>query len=381
MSTTRLYRQDQYLIKCIATVTAIRDKDGFDVIACDQSPFYPEGGGQPSDIGTVSKFDASHAYRILRAYDESLDGDVWHITDAPSGTFSVGDNLSLAIDWNLRFQNMQRHLGEHMLSGTIYNLFGGMNAGFHMGEDYITIDISHPDKRYLTDDELALAEATVNEAIWANLPVTTTWFDCHEASFVMPVRKRVPHDGKVSIVTVWKTPNLASMDPSALASSCTPVSPDDVYDCIACCGTHASSSAEVGLLTIYKWEPNKGFTRIFFDCGKKAWERLSFDSRLLAEVAKRYSCSTADLKNRLDLEASSISSLKARLASLTSYVTKEEKQRILSEIPMSGSVYTYSTDLLSPDELLKLGFSVVETLREPDQESLSIDTAAPMINT
>ena len=428
MSTERIYQNDAYAVSNEAVVTAIRIENGCDVIACDASVFFPEGGGQPSDAGTVvfacdaapragndiltacdaapragsddptagggrpsssesrgsaaggsspsyeSRGSAAGAvFEIVRAYDESLEDDVWHVTDAPAGTFRTGDRVTLTIDWDLRFRNMQRHCGEHMLSGTMYSLFGGVNRGFHMGEDYITIDIDL-DGRMLDAEELDLAQATVNEAIWAGLPVTVTWFDDYESSLAMPVRKQVPHDGRVSVVTVGDA--------------------GDPYDCIACCGTHPSNSAEVGLLAIYKCEPNKGMNRIFFDCGKAAFDRLTADSALLAEAARRYSCSPSDLASRLDLEAQNISGLKARLAALTAYVKDAEKARILGDIKgcansdtqtdtqtdtqadsrqlsiATGSdtceadrpatlTYKYASDTLMTDDLLKLGFSVI----------------------
>jgi alanyl-tRNA synthetase len=124
-------------------ITAIREKNGMDVIACDASVFYPEGGGQPSDTGSVSLSGSQQVFEVTRAFDESLTGDVWHITDAAAGTFKVGDRVMLNIDRDFRFRNMQRHCGEHMLSGTFHSMCGGVNKGFHMGEDYITIDIRH----------------------------------------------------------------------------------------------------------------------------------------------------------------------------------------------------------------------------------------------
>ena len=339
MVTKRIYQIDPYAAVNEAVVTAIREKNGMDVIACDESVFYPEGGGQPSDTGNVSLAGTQQIFEITRAFDESLTGDVWHITDAPAGTFSIGDRVTLSIDRDLRFRNMQRHCGEHMLSGTMDSLFGGVNKGFHMGDEYITIDIDLGG-RMLTDEELDLAERTVNEAIWADLPVTVTWFDDYESSLALPVRKQVPHDGRVSVVTVGD--------------------PDDPYDCIACCGTHPASSSEVGLLAVYKREPNKGMNRVFFDCGRRALERLGADSKELSAIARRYSCKTADLPARLDSEADSISSLKGRLASLASYVSEKEKAGMLEEIKSAGSgTYIYSTDILSTDELLKLGFAVL----------------------
>ena len=339
MVTKRLYQSDPYAAGNEAVITAVREKNGFDVIACDESVFYPEGGGQPSDTGKVSPAGSQQTFNVTRAFDESLVGDVWHITDAPAGTFSIGDRVTLSIDRDLRFRNMQRHCGEHMLSGTMDTLFGGVNKGFHMGDEYITIDIDLGG-RMLTDEELDLAERTVNEAIWADLPVTVTWFDDYESSLALPVRKKVPHGGRVSVVTVGD--------------------PDDPYDCIACCGTHPARSSEVGLLAIYKREPNKGMNRIYFDCGKAAFEKLSADSRTLAEAARRYSCSPSDLPGRLDAEADSISSLKARLAAMTAYIKDAEKEKILGSAANAGaSGYIYSSDTLNADDLLKLGFSVI----------------------
>ena len=337
MSTQRLYQDDRYISENEAVVTAVIHEKGTDVIACDTSCFFPEGGGQPSDTGTVSS--SKGVFDIVHAKDEDPEGDVWHVTSAPAGTFTAGDSVVLTIDRDFRFRNMQRHLGEHMLSGTMDSLFGGVNRGFHMGDEYMTVDIDLGG-RMLSDEELDLAERTVNDAIWADLPVTVSWFDDYESSLVLPVRKKVHHDGRVSVVTVGD--------------------PADPYDCIACCGTHPARSSEVGLLAIYKCDPNKGMNRIFFDCGIAAKEKLSADSHLLSEIAKRYSCSPSDLESRLELEAETISSLKARLAALSAHVKESEKKRIMDEISETGcSRYVYSSELLSVDELLKLGFSVI----------------------
>ena len=342
MVTKRIYQKDPYAFETRAVITAIREKNGKDVITCDTSVFYPEGGGQPSDIGHVAPDGSDQVFAVTRAFDESLTGDVWHITDAPAGTFSTGDSVTLSIDRSLRFRNMQRHCGEHMLSGTMDTLFGGVNKGFHMGDEYITIDIDLGG-RMLTEEELDLAERTVNEAIWADLPVTVTWFDDYESSLALPVRKKVPHDGKVSVVTVGDL--------------------NAPYDCIACCGTHPARSSEVGLLAIYKCEPNKGMNRIYFDCGKAAFEKLSTDSKILAEASRRYSCSPADLTGRLDAEAESISVLKARLAGMTSYIKDAEKEKIIGAAIGAGiSGYVYSSDVLNADDLLKLGFSVINEI-------------------
>ncbi|HHW95361.1 MAG TPA: alanyl-tRNA editing protein [Mogibacterium sp.] len=337
MATKRLYRQDAYLTQNTTTINSIEKTDGFDVIICNESVFFPEGGGQPCDVGTVS-FGAD-IYNITDVYDKDLQGDVYHLTDAPEGTFSVGDEVCLSINWDNRFSNMQRHSGEHMFSGTFHTLFGGVNKGFHIGEDYVTMDIDL-DGAILTDEEIDLAERTVNDAIWANLPIRISVFDSYEESLVMPVRKKVPHEGSVSIATVGDLPN--------------------PYDCIACCGTLPSYSAEIGILVVYKNESYKGMNRIYFDCGFKAKEKLTQDMKLLNSIANKYSCSTEDIIYKLDLIDEEISSLKVANAKLAAYIKDNEKNRILSEINTGDeNIFIYSLSLLKTDDLLKLGFSVI----------------------
>lgn len=337
MTTERIYREDRYAVSCTARVAAVRCKDGKDVIACSESVFYPEGGGQPSDTGTVSL--GGHLYEVLHASDESVESDVWHETDAAEGTFHEGDEVELAIDYDFRFRNMQRHLGEHMLSGTMDSLFGGVNKGFHIGEDYVTIDIDL-DGRMLTEDELDLAERTVNDAIWSDLPVTTEWFDTYEESLVRPVRKKVPHDGRVSVVSVGDL--------------------DDPYDCIACCGVHPSRSSEVGLLAIYKCESNKGMNRIYFDCGASAFDRLTAEAHMLRDIAAGYSCSPGDVSSRLAADAAQSAALRSRLAELADYVKEAEKKIVLDEIKTSDArTYKYTSEVLSTDEMLKMGFDII----------------------
>ena len=111
MASKRLYRQDPYLSQNKANVTSVHSVDGFDAIVCTESVFFPEGGGQPSDFGTIS-FD-NNIYNVISVYDIDLESDVWHLTDAPEGTFSIGDEVLLSINWNNRFINMQRHSVNH----------------------------------------------------------------------------------------------------------------------------------------------------------------------------------------------------------------------------------------------------------------------------
>ena len=340
MASKRLYQEDGYLKTNTTKVENVKEVDGCEWIVCEESVYFPTGGGQPSDFGTVSLAD--QVFSVLSASDDGLASDVWHQTDAPAGTFKVGDEVTLTIDWDNRFKNMQRHLGEHMLSGTFHNLFEGVNKGFHMSEDYIAIDIDL-NGRMLTEEELDLAEKTVNDAIWADLPVSITYFENYEASLCMPVRKAVPHDGVVSVVTVGDA--------------------GEPYDCIACCGTHPDSSAQVGLLAIYKCEPNKGMNRIYFDCGIKAKEYLSENYKLLTEIANRNSCSTDDLLHKLETAEENANNLKQQMAKMSAYIKDIEKEKIVLELKNKNALI-YDFDMISVDDLLKLGFAVTTELKD-----------------
>ena len=150
MNTNKLYENNTYLTTCEAVVTGFSDEhmseDGSEQmcrVLFDQTVFFPEGGGQSCDIGKASAETADpgeeHSWKVTDVQEK--DGDVYHTLVGHAPLPSVGDKLVLTIDWEHRFDNMQRHLGEHILSGAFYRLFGAINKGFHMGEDYMTIDL------------------------------------------------------------------------------------------------------------------------------------------------------------------------------------------------------------------------------------------------
>lgn len=348
MKSVRIYQTNPYCKDTVCEVVEVTQKNNTDIVVTDKSMFFPEGGGQPSDVGTITLNGVT--YRVTHAYDHSLEESVYHETDAPAGTFSVGDKVELAIDWDARFINMQRHCGEHMLSGAFHNLYKGVNKGFHMGADYIAIDIDL-DGRILNAEEIAAAEDMVNATIRANLPVEVKFFDSYEESKVRPVRKDVPHDGRVSIVTIGDI--------------------DNPFDCIACCGTHPATTAEVGVVAVYKSEPNKGMTRIYFDCGQRAIEKLKHDYTTLTSIACSLSTSNDGVPHKLEIQAERESDFKAKLASLSSYYKDKEQAVMLESISKARvasacKVYSFDNDMLDVNDLLKLGFVIAESLEDDE---------------
>lgn len=354
----RLYKKNPYLKSTNSIVSEVRCKDGCDVLVLEETVFYPEGGGQKCDIGTLTSSKGTFNVTDVRA--SSTEAPVEHITDAPYGTFEAGDEVSLSIDWDRRFSNMQRHTGEHLLSGVFHSMYGGVNKGFHMSKDYIAIDIDL-DGRILSEDEVAAAEMRVNELIWMDLPVTQYSFPSYEESLVMPARKQVYHEGEITVVLIGDKESPA--------------------DCIACCGTHVSSTGQIGLVSIRKSEPNKGMTRVFFDCGSNALYESIRDRRVVLEAAASYSCGRDDLLGRLEAERAKLAEQKTRTSELAAFCCDTEYERIITELPADKESYpaVYFSKLLSSSELLKLGFRAAQKLPDGALIALSSESETQII--
>lgn len=157
MDKSRLYYQLPYVKSFMCTVEECRPgKDGTWMVALNQTGFYPEGGGQPSDTGTLDG--------VLVRYVCEKDGKVWHQVEAPLEPGRLAEGV---IDWERRYDHMQHHTGEHILSGLIHRRYGYDNVGFHMGKDEVTIDFNG----LLTMEQLEELEDMANGVVWDNVPV------------------------------------------------------------------------------------------------------------------------------------------------------------------------------------------------------------------
>jgi len=226
MNTRKLYQEDVYLRHGSGTIVEILQENDKVLIGLDQTIFFPTGGGQSCDRGTLADLQVVNVYETSDMILHQVMGD--------ADRLSIGDTVELHIDWDHRFDNMQRHCGEHILSGKFYELYGGVNRGFHMGEDYMTIDISledDPSYDRITWEMAKEAELRTNQAIWQNLPVITRHFDDRREAENLPLRKKLAFDEDITIVCVGAIENPA--------------------DCVACCGTHPSTSGQVGMVKLY----------------------------------------------------------------------------------------------------------------------------------
>lgn len=329
-ATARLYQEDVYRTSCTAAVLdSAVSPEGACAVVLSQTVFYPEGGGQGSDCGMLQD-EAGHVWDVTYVYEE--EATICHVVTPKSegapASPAPGATVTAQIDWARRFENMQRHLGEHILSGRFHALFEGTNRGFHMGDDYMTIDIRFEnadgtvrDARRLTEEMALRAEEEANAVIWQDLPVTVTHLASAEEAARLPLRKAPPVAKDISVVTVG--------DPAGPA------------DCCACCGTHPSSTGQVGLIKIYKIEKNKDMWRVYFDAGSRALTRCRLAFDVATKIADRHSTDLSQLLLRIDKEEARQEALQRELQELRKWRTDaacEEIRALLAPSADKGAI-------------------------------------------
>lgn len=347
MTTEKYYQHDVDCHELNGRIEAIQNDGKSTRIIMDRTVFFPTGGGQPCDTGTIVTPDGT-SVSVVDVQEDKESGIISHTIEIdPSETdaLQVGMTVTQKLNEDRRRVNTQRHTGEHILTGTFIQLFGGANKGFHMGGEYVTIDMDYDGKK-LTEEQVRAAEKLANEVIWANLPVTVSTFPNREEASVMPTRKPVTQDGEITIVTIGDL--------------------ESPHDCVACCGTHFHRTGEVGLIRIHKFEPNKGMNRIYFECGDRALESMQSDDTLLRSVQERFSAGSHDLLQKMDIRDEKEAELRQDCTGLRQYYRDREMARITSLLHRdTPDFYQDSFTLVSPDDLLKLGFAIMEDEAAP----------------
>ncbi len=247
--TERLYYTDSYLREFHAR-TVERGDEGRRIYL-DRTAFYPTSGGQPHDKGTVA------GAAVIEVVDE---GDrIAHVTDAP---IAAGE-VVCRIDWPRRFDHMQQHTGQHLLSAVLVELHGAPTVGFHLGAETSAIDVAGS----LDDAQLAAAEARTNELVFENRPVSISF---EESSAATDLRKPSEREGTLRIISI------------------------ENLDRSACGGTHVRATGEIGPVLIRKLDRAHGNLRIEFLCGSRAVRRARSDYDALARIARTFSSSLDD---------------------------------------------------------------------------------------
>ena len=276
MATVKLYYENAFLQDFTAVVASCGPvKDGFAVVL-DRTAFYPEGGGQPADHGTLG--DA----RVLDVHEK--DGVIVHTCDR---ALTPGAEVPGRIDWARRFDHMQQHSGEHIISGLLCSTFRCDNVGFHMGADVVTIDYNAP----ITWEQALEVERRANAYIWADHPIRI-WYPSAEELAALPYRSKKELTGAVRITEF----------PGA--------------DRCACCGTHVSSSGQVGLLKLLSCQKFRDGVRLELLCGQRALDCLAAGWEQARQIGQALSVkpqSTFAAVSRLQEELLSLKEKAARL--------------------------------------------------------------------
>lgn len=233
LTTEKLYYQDPYMNTFCAKVKEKgTDKNGQDYIILDRTAFYPGGGGQPTDTGIIG---SQQVYEVVEE-----EGEILHYV-GETGEVEVGDTLEGKIDWDRRFDHMQQHAGQHVLSAAFEEELGYRTISFHLGLEICTIDLAVNE---LSESDACIAEEKANRVILQNLPIEAKWVSEEELSSYR-LRKPVSVSGNIRLVIIPE------------------------FDYNGCGGTHPSATGQIMALKILGWEKQKGVVRLTFVCGKR----------------------------------------------------------------------------------------------------------------
>lgn len=287
MRTVKLYDENSHLFEFSAVVTECEKCDKGYKITLDKTAFFPEGGGQSSDRGTIDN---------VSVFDVKIkDGIIYHYAD----TFiAAGKTVNCSLDKNRRFYFMQNHSGEHIVSGIVNKLYGFENVGFHLGDDFVTLDFNG----ILDRNQLDEIEYIANEKIWQNVKFKA-YYPTKEELSKLEYRSKKELEGDIRIVEIENT------------------------DICACCAPHVNSACEIGVIKLLDTQKMRGGTRIFMKCGNFALN----DYRQKYESIYGISCLLSAKQNEtlsaveaLDLKCDNLSAENAALKSeLVDFIVKE----------------------------------------------------------
>ncbi|MBQ1242212.1 MAG: alanyl-tRNA editing protein [Oscillospiraceae bacterium] len=309
METKKLFYADPFLREFSATVLSCEEAKGGFAVTLDETAFYPEGGGQPTDFGTLGGVAVTDV--------REKGGVITHLCASP---LSVGEKVEGKIDFARRFDHMQQHSGEHICSGLICARFSCDNVGFHMGADIVTIDFNAD----ISWEELMEIEAAANRYIYENHPIDINFYR-GAALDAVEYRSKKALEGDVRIVAF----------PGA--------------DCCACCGTHVLTSAQVGIVKFLSVQKFREGVRIELLCGERAYRYLSRTWEQASLSGRQLSVKPTELSAAVERTMNELGALKLRAAKLEESVFAQTAESLRGK----GDVLLFEDDM-SPDSVRKL---------------------------
>lgn len=281
----KLYYEDSYIEEFEAEVLSCEKVCDTYRIVLNCTAFFPEGGGQRADTGVLNG-----TVKVVDVQEQ--DGCIYHVTDGP---LEVGSVVTGRIDFEKRFDKMQQHTAEHIVSGLIHNYFGLDNVGFHLGNDVVTMDFNGE----LSEEELRLVELKANEAVVDNVVIETRFPDKEEL-LKMDYRSKLELTGVVRIVIV------------------------PGYDVCACCAPHVGTTGEIGIIKLTGAEKYKGGMRVSMVCGFRALSDYNRKEKSIKELSVRFSAKPDEVVEAVKKLEDQLLNEKAKYARfMTSYVQEK----------------------------------------------------------
>jgi len=264
----RRYYKDAYTTQFQATVVEKIIEDKRVGLILEMTYFYPESGGQPADFGTINGRSVTHV--SIRESDDAIvhwfNGDIDDVD-------SSAQEVTAVIDWPRRFDHMQQHTGQHILSQAFIQIAEAETVSFHLGQNIITIDVNRTD---MSEAEIIAVEQCANQAIWANHPVTARFVSQDEVAS-LSLRKVPPiRNGRLRLIEI------------------------ENFDLTACGGTHVSHTGSVGLIKIVKQEKRGKKTRIEFCCGSRALQDYAQKHTIVSNLTTELTTGASEIMQSIN---------------------------------------------------------------------------------
>ena len=319
LETKRLYFDNPYQVEFKAKV--IR-RDVFDkqpVLILDQTCFYPESGGQPADKGRIN------GVKVLDVQEK--DAEILHIMQSEVGA----DEINGTIEWETRFDHMQQHSGQHILSQCFDTLFDAKTLSFHLGVKTSTVEI---DLRDITEDEVEKIETLANEIVFQDEEICS-YITPEELIAKVPLRKPPQKTGHIRVVQISD------------------------FDYSACGGTHPNKTGEIGLIKILKWERIRNNLRFEFVCGRRALIDFGIKNSIIRDVAVKFNVGEGDLVGSIDKMTADLKGLRRQLKKTQERILEIEAQEIVKNA--EGTIIKKIFTDKSSDEVRILALSIIRS--------------------
>jgi alanyl-tRNA synthetase len=284
---TRLYYDDSYTVRFVARVLSFEEVGGRPAVELESTYFYPEGGGQEADRGRVGEAPVVD----VQAGD---DGRVWHFV--PNASRPLSGEREAEVDWTRRFDHMQQHTGQHILSAAFEHELGAATLSSHLGEERSTLELDLRDADWRGVERI---ERAANSAVWDDLPVERHWVEGDEVRR-FALRKPPKVSGRIRIVEI------------------------PGWDVSACGGTHTRRTGEVGVIKIVRWERVRGNVRFEFLCGGRALRDYAWRAESLVEASRRRTVADRELIALLERAAAERDDLRKRVRELSERLLRAE---------------------------------------------------------